>query len=797
MKARGLCGLMAFGVWLILAMHAGETRAQAGASGTNLTPHAAGSGQVDLSDPKVRERLKASGVDPDELQKLMATGVLPMPPTGSAPASDAVQQPGIGFPPVTQPPGAKQAKPDTAQAVVIGDSLQPELKPYGYDIFTLKPATFEPLAFGPVSPDYLLGPGDEIIVSVWGAQEMNSRGAINREGFLVLPDIGQVQANGYSLQAFKEELEKRLSRIYSGISRDGHGKTSVDVSLGKLRSIQVFVLGDVVQPGGYTLSATSSVMNALYFAGGPTLKGSLRNVRVTRNNQVVHKSDMYDYVARGNRSQDYKLENGDVVFVPPVLRQVTLMGEVRHPAIFELKDGETLANLLDIAGGFTATAMRRRVQIERIIPYTERTALSQEDRKVLDLDLRGEGADVELADGDVVRIFRTRDILKNTVRLVGTAVYRPGTYQHHDGMTVADLVEQAGGLLGDAYTGWAHLVRIRDNKIKEMRSFDLAAALQRDPTQNLQLEERDEVQVYALADVRDPEHVAIQGLVRHPGNYEMLEGMTITDLVVKAGGLKESAYRMRAEVSRIDPRAVSDGKMAELLYIALGDTMNVDSEASKFSLQKNDIVFIREIPNWSVQENVWVTGEVKFPGLYSLTSKTERLTSIIDRAGGLEPTAYLQAASFVRKKDDTGRMAISFELALKNKGHKSNKYDLVMAAGDSINIPREPKTVKVVGDVGFPSSVLWEDGRDMNYYLDQAGGLLSTADKDKVTVVMASGRVERPSLTNKPKPDAGATIRVPRKPEQQDKERLKTMASLVSILSGAATTIYLISRSSN
>ena len=237
--------------------------------------------------------------------------------------------------------------------------------------------------------------------------------------------------------------------------------------------------------------------------------------------------------------------------------------------------------------------------------------------------------------------------------------------------TVADLVEQGGGLLGDAYTGWAHLVRIHDNKQKELRSFNLAAALERDPSQNLVLEQRDEVQVFAMSDVRDPERVSVQGMVRRPGTYELLAGMSITDLVVKAGGLRESAYRVRAEVSRIDPRATSDGKTAELVYVALGDSMNVDSEAAVFTLQKNDIVFIREIPNWSLQENVWVTGEVRFPGAYSLTSKMDKPRH--HRRAGDGTHRYCQRD--VLAEGETGAWH-RFRKDMKDKGRKSNKYDL-------------------------------------------------------------------------------------------------------------------------
>jgi len=766
--------------------------------------------RLDLADPKVRERLRAAGIDPEELAKLMAAGGAAAGTATTAPGTSPTATPAgsTGFAPVTQPPGSKPAippplaAPDSVLAVPAArDSLAELQRYFGYEIFSLQPSTFEPLAFGPVSPEYLIGPGDEIVVNVWGAQELNARTVVNREGYVVLPDIGQVSANGYTLKSFRESLENRLARVYSGIQRDGRGRTFVEITLGKLRSIQIFVLGDVKQPGGYNISATSSALNALYYAGGPTLKGSLRNVRVLRNNQLVHKIDFYDYIANGNRSQDVRIESGDVLFVPPVAKRVTLSGEVNKPAVYELRDGEKFSDLVKFAGGLTTMAFRGRVQIERIVPFEERSPLVQADRKIMDLALNANGpelgSDLELRDGDIVRVFRIRDILRNTVAIMGTSVYKPGKYELRDGMTVADLVQQAGGLLGEAYTGWAHLVRTRDNKTRILQAFNLGDALARQPDANLALHELDEVQVFSIWDIRDPETVSIQGLVRKPGVYDLLDGMTITDLIVRAGGLKESAYRMRAEVSRIDPERISEGNTARTLYISMSDSLSLASDASQFELLKNDIVFIREIPNWALQENVVVTGEVKFPGTYSLTSKTERLSSIIERAGGLETTAYLEAATFVRRKDGTGRMAIDFDAALLRKGKKPSKYDLILAAGDSINIPREPKTVKVTGQVGFPSSILWEEGRNMDYYVDQAGGLLDTADKDKMTVVMASGRVEKPGFTRSPQPDAGATIVVPAKLQEKDHDALKNMAAIMSILSGAATTIYLISRTSN
>jgi protein involved in polysaccharide export with SLBB domain len=710
---------------------------------------------------------------------------------------DALGEQPPQFPPVPPPPAAVPALMDS----IAEDSTAAESSSeyFGYEIFTMSPKTFEPLAFGPVSPDYLVGPGDEIIVTVWGAQEMNARIEVNSEGYILLPDLGQVLVNGYTLRGLKEPPVQRLSKIYSGLHSDGGGRTFLDVSIGKLRSIQVFVLGDVVQPGGYTMSSTSTVMNALYYAGGPTLQGSMRSIRVMRGNKRLREIDLYDYVAQGDGTHDARLENGDVIFVPPIGIRVKLEGEVQHPAIYELHKGEMLRNLLELAGGLKSTAYPDRVQIERTIPFEERPPLSQEDRRILDLNLREENAEqARLVDGDIVRVFRVGAILKNTVQITGRAVYKAGTYEYQPGMTVADLVTAAGGLLGDAYTGWAHLVRTLPDKTKQLVSFDLNDALQREPSSNLVLPELDVVQIFSVWDIRDKAYVSIEGHVRKPGRYELLEGTKIEDLIVRAGGLRESAFRLHADVARIDPESISDGGTTELIQVSMQGRGDSPSDAAAFRLQKNDIVFIREIPNWSLQENVWITGEVRFPGKYSLTSKTERLGSVIERAGGLEDTAYLRGATFLRKKDETGRMAIDFEQALKRrKKDKPDKYALVMVAGDSVHIPLAPTTVKVTGQVGFPSSVLWEKGRDVDYYIEQAGGLLQSADSGKIRVLMANGRIRRPGWFRSPEPDAGATVIVPTQPEKQESNTLKNMAQIVSILSGAATTIYLIARTTD
>jgi protein involved in polysaccharide export with SLBB domain len=784
-------GWFAFGLVLFSAYsHAADPPATL-PSGVAEQAAAMGS-TLDLNDPRVQARLRASGIDPDELEKLLeaqqAAGAAKSQPDGTP-----------QFPPVPPPPMAQAAAADSSDDVHSKADETEEARHFGYDVFKMSPKTFEPLAFGPVTPQYLIGPGDEVIVNVWGAQEMYAKVEVNREGYIFLPDLGQVLVNGYTLEGLRGHLEQRLAKIYSGLRSDGRGGSFLDVTLGKLRSIQVFVLGEAVQPGGYTMSATSTVMSALYYAGGPTLGGSMRNVRLLRGNKLLREIDLYDYVAKGDQTQDTRLENGDVVFVPPVGVRVDLKGEVQNPAIYELREGETLKDLLRLAGGLKSTAYIQRIQVERTIPFDERSPMSQEDRKILDVDLRSEvGAQTRLVDGDMVRVFRIGDLLVNTVKLVGTAVYKPGTYQYAPGMTVADLVRSAGGLLGDAFLEWAHVIRTFPDKSKQLLSFHLGLALERDPKQDLVLQELDEVQVFSADDMRDEEYVRIQGQVRQPGRFDFIEGMTLADLILKAGGLRESAYRLHAEVSRIDPTTISVNRTTQLLRVSMGDSLSGDAEAGRFKLQKNDMVFIREIPNWGLQENVWVTGEVPFPGMYSLTSKTERLSSLINRAGGLEETAYLAGAVFIRNKDEIGRMAIDFRQALREKNRKkASKFDLVLIAGDSIHIPMEPTTVKVTGQVGFPSSVIWEKGRDADYYIEQAGGLLESADGGKIRVIMANGRIKRSGWFSSPEPDAGAQIVVPAKAEKKDTEVLKNMAQIVSIVTGAVTTIYLISRTTD
>ncbi len=761
-----------------------------------------------MTPDQIRQALRDAGYDPDALNAYL-------PPEGAAAAGGAADTTGaVGLQPGERPvppSGALTAEPaplplrPAGPIPVSPESLSeftreiarrvpaaPLVYPFGYEIFGYAPATFEPLAAGPVDPDYPIGPGDEVIVQVWGDNEFTHSSIVSREATITVPDIGQVVLNGLTLAQAKRLITDRLGAVYSGI-RARRPTTFVDVTLGKLRTIQVFILGDVVRPGGYTISSVSTVLNALYNAGGPTARGSMRDVRIIRHNEVFREVDLYGYILTGSRAEDVRLQSGDVVFIPPVGKTVAVLGEVHRPAIYELKPGERFLDLLRLSGGIQSTALLNRAQIDRIIPFGEREKHPGQDRVAMDLPLRELLADStkspELVDRDIVQIFRVGDVRRNIVAITGGTVIHAGTYEIQPGMKISDLVRAAGGLYPDAYLDRAYLVRTSAALARSIRPFNLGKALQGDPEDDLPLEQLDSVAVASVWDIHDRHTVTVSGSVRKPGAYEYLNGMTVMDLIFRAGGLQESAYKEEAEVSRVDSTTIATTQAAKIFRVPISGDYAVGAPDTTFQLQKNDQVFVRAIPEWQLQENVSITGEVKYPGVYSLNSRDERLSSVIERAGGLNPAAYPRAARFTRAKDGAGRIAVRVDEAVKGK----KRWDLVLEDGDAIYIPTEPRTVKVVGEVGFAASVLYDGGKKLDYYVAQAGGYTDRSDKGRTRVIQPSGRVELArSFWGDPKPEAGALVLVPMKPPEEKKETLKDIATIVGVISGAATTIYLI-----
>jgi len=755
-----------------------------------------------MSPAEIRAALREAGYDPDALNDYLPGGASgPGTPKAGAAGAEPQAPSGALTEPITPPafvepiPKAKikpEDWPEFTKEIAKRLHTEDPVLPFGYEIFGYAPTTFEPLASGPVDPDYPIGPGDEVIIQVWGDNQFTHGTVVSREATITVPDIGQVVLNGLTLSQAKRLITDRLSTVYSGI-RARRPSTYVDVTLGKLRTIQVFILGDVVRPGGYTISSVSTVLNALYNAGGPMSRGSMRDVRIIRHNEVYRHVDLYGYILTGSKAEDVRLQSGDVVFVPPIGRVAAVVGEVHRPAIYELRPGEQFQELLRLTGGIRSTAMHNRALVDRVIPFAQRDSLAGQDRIVLDIPLREMLADSsvnrDVEDRDIVQIFRVGTMLRNSLDITGAVVLRPGVYQWRPGMRISDLVEEAGGLQPDAYLERAQIFRTSPELVRSMQSVNLGRALAGDPEQNLVLAEMDSLAIASVWDIRDRHTVTIAGLVRKPGIFEYLEGMTVMDLIFRAGGMRESAYKMEAEVSRVDSSTIATTKAAAIFRVPISGDYTIGAGDSSFLLEKYDQVFVREIPDWELQRNVTITGEVVYPGTYSLQKKEERLSSVLQRAGGLKPTAYPRAATFTRQKGNAGRLAVDIEDVAKRRGRR---YDLILEEGDQIHIPNEPKTVKVVGEVGFPASVLYERGRSLGYYVDQAGGYTEKSDKGRVKVIQPNGKVKSSrKMWWDPTPEPGALVVVPLKPASEKKETLKDVATIMGILSAAATTIFL------
>lgn len=665
---------------------------------------------------------------------------------------------------------------------------------FGEEFFEGDPSLFGAQSFGPVPGDYLLGPGDQIAVDVWGEVEFRHERVVDRDGTILLPKGGRITCANRTLEEVTQDIREQLSRSYSGIDPDGEGGTTfVEVNLGRLRAIRVFVVGEVSRPGGYELTSVSTIFTALFAAGGPGPQGSMREVHLMRGGTEVGTLDLYDYLTRGDRSGDEILRGGDTVFVPPRQTTVRITGGVRRPRTYELLSGEGVRDLIRYAGGFTADANTDLVHVERIVPPGERRS-DQPDRVQRDLDLREKKKHL-LLDGDVVRVDRIPERLVNWVEVQGN-VKQPGRYEYREGATVVDLVRRAGGLWEDTVLERAVLDRIRPDGSFSSREIRLGAQM-RGAVEALPLEPRDTLRIYSIWDLQDRFQVHISGEVRQPGSFDWREGLKLRDVVLKAGGLRESADILHAEVARLHGSAVRDRRIdvppertVDILHVELGADWLEDDEV--FLLEPHDRIAIRRLPWWQLQRTVSLRGEVLYPGQYVLESPDERLSSVITRAGGLKPTAYAEGARLVREKDGIGNVALDLEKALEDPG---SDQDAVLEQGDDILVPTQQNVVKVVGAVNYPTSIVWENGKGFGDYVGRAGGYADGADKWKSHVVYANGMSEGINrFWFDPDVKPGSTIVVPTKPPETGDSKLETLREISGILASVATVWLVIDR---
>jgi polysaccharide export outer membrane protein len=677
---------------------------------------------------------------------------------------------------------------------------------FGYEIFSGVPAAFEPTAAGPVDPDYVIGSDDVLRVTVWGQAEFQYELTVDKEGRIVIPTVGPVLVSGLTLQKAYEKLKKELSRSYSGLLAR-QPTVWLDLTLARLRPKRVYVMGRVRKPGGYIVSSYATVFNSLYSIGGPTVEGSLRDVRVIRGDRVIAHVDLYKYLTGAEQTDDIRIQNNDIVFVPPRGKTVSIRSEVRYPAIFELLGSENLRKLLEYAGGALSSAYLERVQIDRIIPFSDRTEGGPE-RLVIDVNFRAilnERKDYELHDSDRVSIFPILDPGRNIVTITGS-VLRPGRYQIEEAGSVRSLVRAAEGLERDAYTRIAHIFRLNDDWVtRRIIPFDLQRALD-NPAEDVPLRSRDSVIVYStqLTEVRN-RYVTVYGEVKSPGRYLFRANMTLGDVIAMAGGYTEAAERLEAEVSRINTRGFGGDTLAILLHPKLPQDLSaypsgpvMDSASvrdllsrGEFVLQHRDEVLVRANPNFRSLQNVIVGGDIKFPGVYSIRKRGERLSELLARAGGPTTTSYFGGAQLFRRGQ---RLLVDVEEVYRNR---TPEQDVVLLPGDSLVVPPHPYTVLVTGEVNRSGLLSFVKGDDVMDYIERAGGLTDSSWYGILTRPTGeSRRVDFGFLRARPEVFEGSQIWVkkipPPEPEKGGESTATTIKDMFAIAMSAATIITLI-----
>jgi protein involved in polysaccharide export with SLBB domain len=509
-----------------------------------------------------------------------------------------------------------------------------KLKRFCYNLFT-PPSNFAPTTNVPVGPDYLLDPGDEIRLTVWGKFEGQWLAMVDRDSNIKLPKIGTIGVAGLTFKEVKDVLKKELSKYYTGFE--------MNVSMGALRSIRVYVVGNAKKPGAYTLSSLSTLVNALFEAGGPGSMGGMRDIQVKRNGNNVTHLDLYDFLIDGDKQKDIRLMPEDVIYIPTVGAVVGIAVNVKNPAIYELKGETKISDLIALAGGLTASAYLQWVQLERVY--------QNEVKIVIDANLKeienNKDKDIVLKDGDLLKIFPIANLVVNAVTLKGN-VARPGTYQWFDGMKVSDIIKNVDkDLQPDNFFDTAYIERFAPPDFhREIISFSLGKVLfDKDPKENKVLQPYDTINIFSKWDLLEKPMVRITGAVNKPGTFEYREKMKVSDLVMLAGGTKYFAYTKEAELTRVIPTQA--GPKKEKIIVNLEKAIHKDPK-SDLELQQDDYLFVRAVPEWDLYKNVTIKGEVKFPGSYTI-KKGERLSDLLERAGGFTEKAYLLATTFVRQ----------------------------------------------------------------------------------------------------------------------------------------------------
>ena len=632
-----------------------------------------------------------------------------------------------------------------------GQSTRRALTYFGYDIFARDPALFQATSVGAVDPNYLIGPGDEIIVMLWGETQFRQVLTVDREGFVFIPEIGQVFVNGLNLNLLESKLFRVFSQSYASLNPQNRKPTTfLDVSLGNLRPLRIQVLGEVAQPGAYTVSPSATLFSALYYFNGPTTLGSLRDIQLIRGGKKIASIDFYDYLLTGKKPKDHKLQLEDVIFIPRRLKTVTIEGEINRDGVYELKPKESLTDLIAIAGGLKITAYLDRAQIDRIVPFEERAELGM-DRMFTDVNLEQllkikKG--FPLQDGDRIQVFSVLDLRKNVVDLRG-AVTRPGSYDLGESLSLRELINKADGLLGDAYLERIDVVRIKPDFTEELIKLDLDKALAGNADHNIQLQGLDRVRVYGMTEMVSKPYVSINGHVKRPGRFLLQENMTLYDLIFKAGGFVDEEFKKRTYLERAElVRVNEDNDEKEIISFNLGLLLNKKG-LSDTILRINDAVRIYSVPEIEGDTRyVSISGHVKRPGSYELYEENMNIHDLLFKAGGFDDpqfkaSTFLGRADLIRfDKERITQTIIPFNLG-RVLVDKTDKHNFKLLSGDELRVYAEEtfnsvRSVSINGVVRNPGTYSLKTGMTIKDLILEAGGVTEDVYKYKIEV----GRID-------------------------------------------------------
>ncbi len=739
-----------------------------------------------ISQSEFDQQALQRGLPPDQLGKLDARIA-----TLNGASSDASSTKGISKTAVSN--RRKYIGGKNLDSINVKDQVFDNIgtKIFGEDLFNNKHLTFEPNLRIPTPANYIIGTEDQILIDIYGYSEANYKLMVSPEGNILIPNIGPVKVIGLSISEARSKVFNSLRSLYQSM-KGSNPKTFASINLGDIRSIKVILVGEVKLPGTYTLPSLASVFNALYSSGGPNHNGSFRNIELIRDNKVIERIDVYEFLMNGLQKENIRLQDQDIIKVYPYKDRVEFVGEVKRPGIYEIKPGETLSTVLNYAAGFTDNAYTHRIKI-----------IQKDSREKTVIDVQDKNYNTyKVNRGDLFIVEPIIDRFSNRVQ-IGGSVFRPGTYALEQGLTLSQLIRKADGIKEDAFTDRATLVRLNQHSIPEIISFDVNRIL--DGTKaDIPLKREDVITIFSRFDLQEKYTVIIEGEVIKPDTVKWAIGMHLQDLILRAGGLTDAGSYKRIEITRrikdSDPMR-KDAPIAQVFRFDISPDLKSNDTANNFVLEPFDYVSVRTLPGYDVQQFASIIGEVIYGGKYGISQKNQRISDLVKLSGGLTAEAFPTGATLIRgnniskfdrdqrrllivhlkasgkdsvqiegitnKMDSINRLksspvGINLEKILQNPG---SKYDLILNDGDIIKIPKKLETVQVSGDVLYPSKIIFDPRFSAKHYIFSAGGFSQNAVKKRTYVIYANGSVKSTRnfifWNSYPKIKTGAQIIVP------------------------------------